>query len=124
MIEKVEPNKKIIRKMSDKDFKDTISAKDLNIIYDYLTDMEYDLEDILAMLQGLDNEEALYLAQKLGKMKKYISGIAFRPGCYDSEGDYYGENNHIDNYAGEMNFGYADCSDTGGYPGNCVVTSE
>ena len=124
MIEKIEPDNQIVHKMLDNEFKDTISAKDLNIIYDYLADMEYDLQDILTMLQGLDTEEAMYLAQKLGKMRKYISGIAFRPGCYDSEGDYYGENNHIDKYAGEMNFGYADCSDAGGYPGNCVVTSE
>ena len=124
MIEKIEPDNQIVHKMSDNEFKDTISAKDLNIIYDYLADMEYDLQVILTMLQGLDTEEAMYLAQKLGKMRKYISGIAFRPGCYDSEGDYCGENNHIDNYAGEMNFGYAGCSDAGGYPGNCVVTSE
>lgn len=124
MIEKIEPDKRIVRKMSDNEFKDTISAKNLNVIYDYLADMEYDLEDILALLQDLGTDEALYLMQKLGKMKKYISGISFRPGCYDSEGDYYGENRHIDNYAGGTNFGCAGCPDAGGYPGNCVITSE
>lgn len=124
MIKKVNIGNSTVRKVADNEFKDTISADDINAIYDYLSNMEYDLEDILALLQGLDDEEALYLANKLAKMKKYISGIAFRPGCYDSEGDYYGDNNHIDNYAGEMNFGYTDCSDAGGYPGNCVITSE
>lgn len=111
----------IVHKLNDAEFKDTSNADDLNVIYDDIEQIGLDLESLLQFLQTVESEESSYLWDKLAKVRKYLAGIAFRPGCYDSQGDYFGDNNSCVDYNGCMNIGV---SDAGGYPGDCVITSE
>lgn len=122
----------IVRKLNDSEFKDTSNAEDFNAIYGSLDDIGLELEDILQYLQDFDSEESAYLINKLSKVRKYMAGIAFRPGCYDSQGDYFGDNNSCVNYNGCCSSDGCSCQThiscdvptTGCYPGDCVITSE
>lgn len=132
MIVKRNVNNPIVYKMPEGSFKDTSCADDINSIYDYISDISCDLDDLLKMLKSIKSEESSYLQTKLSKVLKYMSGIAFRPGCYDSQGCYYGDSDSASNHCScvahdecMQTHGGCDVPTAGCYPNDtCVVTSE
>ena len=120
----------VVHKMAENEFKDTSCADKIHMVYDRLDSIGLDLDGILSFLSSDESEEALYLLDKLRKVRKYMSGIAFRPGCYDSEGDYYGQSCNPGNGCTPDGYGILNPSDSnvlgaGGYPNtDCVITSE
>lgn len=121
----------IVHKMAEGKFKDTSNAEDLHQVYDQLDSIGVSLDDLVAVLSSLNSEESAYLLDKLRKVRKYMTGIAFRQGCFDSEGGYYGSNRCSCNTCSsdgscscKTPAGY-DVPSAGCYPGdNCVITSE
>lgn len=106
------------------EFRDTSSIEDYSCIYDILEDIGLDLDDILDYLKGYEDEESAYLLDKLAKVRKYMAGIAFTPGCYDSQTGYGSDSSRAEFLGAADGFGYAEVPNEGGYPGECVATSE
>ena len=121
----------IVHKMAENEFKDTSSSDGLDAVYGHIDDIKGYLDEVIDMVCSCrQSEDSEYLLDKLRKVRKYMGGIAFYPGCYDSEGDYYGTESSP-RYKGCLaDDGIycppgCDVSDAGGYPdAECIVTSE
>ena len=89
-------NKRRIHKRMNESF-----ASNLNMVYEFIPEINEYIALLIDLLDG-ETEEEIIVRDKLSKVNKYMTGIAFRPQPLDSQDGYY------------------DCDPSQG----CVITSE